>query len=128
MGTVPLADEAVVDKAVAAARAAFETGPWPKFTPAQRSQCMLKLADLIESKADEIAKIESSSIGQPAAAAKMMTGVCASVYRYYAGWTDKIAGESYKEEGGHYKIGRFILLLGSMSFDSCVLILRFSAV
>ncbi|KIW08529.1 hypothetical protein, variant [Verruconis gallopava] len=68
---------------------------------------MLKLADLIETKADEIAKIEAASIGQPAGSSRMITSMCASVYRYYAGWADKIAGESYKEEDGSYKIVQY---------------------
>lgn len=106
VGTVPFADEVVVDKAVAAARAAYE-GEWGTWSPEQRSKVMLKFADLIEAKADEIAKIEAASIGQPALFAKTITGVCAQVYRYYAGWTDKIAGESYKEEGGAYRIVQY---------------------
>lgn len=65
---------------------------------------MLKFADLLEEKADEIAKIEAESIGQPFMFAKNLTLFSASVYRYYAGWTDKVAGESYKEEDGTYKI------------------------
>jgi aldehyde dehydrogenase (NAD+) len=65
---------------------------------------MFKFADLIETKADEIATIEAASIGQPIAIAKMLVSACAATYRYYAGWADKIAGESYKEEDGTYKI------------------------
>jgi aldehyde dehydrogenase (NAD+) len=94
----------VVDAAVAAARAAFETGPWSKYTAAQRAQCLNKFADLIETKAEEIGKIEAASIGQPSSSAKMLTAACAATYRYYAGWADKIPGESYKEEDGTYKI------------------------
>jgi aldehyde dehydrogenase (NAD+) len=89
---------------VAAARAAFETGPWSGFTAAQRAQCLSKFADLIEAKADEIGKIEAASIGQPVAASSMLTAACAATYRYYAGWADKVPGESYKEEDGSYKI------------------------
>ncbi|KAF2094094.1 aldehyde dehydrogenase [Rhizodiscina lignyota] len=107
VGTVPVADEQVVDSAVAAARKAFETGPWPTFTAAQRAQCLLKFADLIQTKADEIAQIEAESIGQPVAFAKMIVGACVATYRYYAGWTDKVAGESYKEEDGTYRIVQY---------------------
>lgn len=96
-----------MDQAVAAARKAFETGPWPTFTAAQRAKCLLKFADLIEAKAEEIAKIEATSWGQPAAFAKMIVGACAASYRYYAGWADKVAGESYKEEEGSYKIVQY---------------------
>ena len=106
VGKVPFADEAVVDKAVAAARAAAE-GEWSTWAPEKRSKAMLKFADLLETKADEIAAIESASIGQPAGIAKFFVSTCASVYRYYAGWTDKIAGESYKEEAGTYRIVQY---------------------
>lgn len=68
---------------------------------------MLKFADLVEAKADEIAALEAASIGQPVFAAKMIVGACAATYRYYAGWTDKLAGESYKEEDGSYKIVQY---------------------
>src|SRR3569832_348053 len=46
--------EADVDDAVQAARSAFESGPWPAMTPAQRARLLFKLADLIEANADEI--------------------------------------------------------------------------
>lgn len=69
---------------------------------------MLKVAELIEAKTDEIAAIEAASFGQPVFAAKMITGACVSVYRYYAGWVDKVAGESYREtEDGSYKIVQY---------------------
>src|SRR5271155_924728 len=53
------ADAADVDKAVGAARAAFDKGAWRKMTPSQRGQLMYKLADLIEKHADELAELES---------------------------------------------------------------------
>ena len=68
---------------------------------------MLKFADLVEAKAGEIAAIEAASIGQPAIAAKTMTSVCAGVYRYYAGWAEKIAGESYREQNGTYQLVQY---------------------
>jgi len=107
VGTVPVADEHAIDAAVAAARAAFETGPWSKFTGAQRAACLLKFADLVEKKTDEIAALEAASIGQPVFAAKMLVGGCAATYRYYAGWADKIAGESYRDEDGSYRIVQY---------------------
>src|SRR5450755_154503 len=59
------ADAADVDKAVAAARAAFEKGPWRKMTAAQRGALMYKLADLMEKNADELAQLESIDNGKP---------------------------------------------------------------
>src|SRR5258708_6700357 len=52
-------DAADVDKAVAAARAAFDKGPWRKMSAAERGVLMNKLADLIEKHADELAQLES---------------------------------------------------------------------
>src|ERR1700741_3328902 len=88
------ADAADVDKAVSAARAAFDHGPWrKKITSAGRGALMYKLADLIEKHADELAQLESLDNGKPyhvARAADLpLTIAC---YRYYAGWADKLQG------------------------------------
>ena len=60
---VPQSSEEQVNKAVSAAKKAFAT--WSKTTPADRSGMLLKLADLIDSKAEEIAKLESLNTGTP---------------------------------------------------------------
>src|SRR5271157_622098 len=59
------ADAADVDKAVAAARAAFERGAWRKMSASQRGALMYKLADLIEKHADQLAELESLDNGKP---------------------------------------------------------------
>src|SRR6266700_3866378 len=59
------ADAPDVDKAVAAARAAFDKGPWRKMSAAERGVLMYKLADLIEKHADELAQLESLDNGKP---------------------------------------------------------------
>src|SRR5271168_2172497 len=59
------ADAADVDKAVAAARAAFDKGPWRKMTGPQRSRLMNKFADLVEKHGDELAQLESIDNGKP---------------------------------------------------------------
>src|SRR5271165_3982148 len=96
-------DAADVDKAVAAARAAFEKGPWRKMTAAQRGQLMYKLADLIEKHADELAQLEALDNGKPyamAAAADLpLTIAC---YRYYAGWADKVQGKTIPVNGNYF--------------------------
>src|SRR5258708_8202581 len=86
------ADAADVDKAVAAARAAFDHGPWrKKVTAAGRGVMMNKLADLIEKHADELAQLESLDNGKPYSVARAadlpLTIAC---YRYYAGSADKV--------------------------------------
>src|SRR6202048_2727284 len=78
------ADAPDVDKAVAAARAAFEKGAWRKMTAAQRGNLMFKLADLIEKHADELAQLEALDNGKPYSVARAadlpLTIAC---YRYY---------------------------------------------
>src|SRR5258706_14391362 len=60
------ADAPDVDKAVAAARAAFDKGPWRKMSASERGVLMNKLADLIEKHADELAQLEALDNGKPA--------------------------------------------------------------
>ena len=57
---VPEADAADVDRAVAAARRAFDSGPWPRMLPVHRQNLLLKLADLIEKNGREIAQLRRS--------------------------------------------------------------------
>jgi aldehyde dehydrogenase (NAD+) len=89
------ADAADVEKAVKAARAAFEHGPWRKMAASQRGTLLHRLADLIENSADELARIESLDNGKPVSVAKAVD-VAATVacYRYFAGWADKIQGKT----------------------------------
>ncbi len=84
-----------INRAVAAARQAFESGPWPKLTPSQRGRLLLKLADLIEQNAEELAQLETLDNGKPI---KYSRGgdvpLTADHFRYFAGWATKIEGET----------------------------------
>src|SRR5271155_1893969 len=98
------ADAADVDKAVAAARAAFETGAWRrKMSPSQRGAMINRLADLIEQNADELALLESLDNGKPYKVARAadlpLTVAC---YRYYAGWADKVQGKTIPISGDYF--------------------------
>ncbi|HTU66692.1 MAG TPA: aldehyde dehydrogenase family protein [Steroidobacteraceae bacterium] len=86
-------DAADVDAAVAAARRAFESGAWAATTPAQRARLLLKLADLVETHADELALLETLDNGMPFRMAKFggVFGAAESL-RYHAGWATKIGG------------------------------------
>ncbi|HWK14093.1 MAG TPA: aldehyde dehydrogenase family protein, partial [Rhizobiaceae bacterium] len=88
-------DKADVDLAVAAARKAFEEGPWSKMTPTERAKLLFKLADAIEAHADELALIETLDNGKPYKMARMgdVPG-SAEKFRYYGGWCTKIAGQT----------------------------------
>src|SRR5712671_1198520 len=98
------ADAPDVDKAVSAARAAFEIGAWrKKLSASQRGGLMYKLADLIEKNADELAQLEALDNGKPyhvARAADLpLTIAC---YRYYAGWADKNQGKTIPVNGPYF--------------------------
>ena len=97
------ADTADVEKAVAAARTAFEHGPWRKMPASERGRLINRLADLIEQHADELAGLESLDNGKPVSVAKAVD-VAASVgcYRYFAGWADKIQGKTIPIDGNYF--------------------------
>jgi aldehyde dehydrogenase (NAD+) len=97
------ADSADVDKAVHAARVAFETGPWRQATASQRGLLLHRLADLIEKHADELAQLEALDNGKPysvASAADLPLVI--ACYRYYAGWADKIQGKTIPINGNYF--------------------------
>ncbi|MDB5916594.1 MAG: betaine-aldehyde dehydrogenase [Massilia sp.] len=84
-----------VDAAVRAARAAFDNGPWTKMTPAARARLMLRLADLIDANAAELAILESLDNGKSAMLAQIMdVAGSAECLRYHAGWATKLNGET----------------------------------
>jgi len=97
------ADSGDVDKAVRAARAAFDGGPWRKMSAAERGRMLNRLADLIEQNADELALLESLDNGKPYQIAKAadlpLTIAC---YRYYAGWADKVQGKTIPIAGDYF--------------------------
>jgi aldehyde dehydrogenase (NAD+) len=97
------ADAADVDKAVAAARAAFERGPWRRMAASERGRLLNRLADLIEQHADELAALESLDNGKPVTLAKAVD-VAATVgcYRYFAGWADKVHGKTIPIDGDYF--------------------------
>ncbi|MGA0018750.1 MAG: aldehyde dehydrogenase family protein [Steroidobacteraceae bacterium] len=84
--------EAEIDRAVKAARAAFE-GPWSRFTSAQRSRVLWKIADLIEQNFQQLCELEILDNGLPTPLAQYVCGmVVPEFFRYYAGWPTKIEG------------------------------------
>jgi acyl-CoA reductase-like NAD-dependent aldehyde dehydrogenase len=84
-------DKADIDAAVAAARTAFDEG-WGNALPQERARHLLRMADLIEERASEIAMIESYDVGMPMFLSTGMIMQAADVFRYWAGWATKIHG------------------------------------
>ena len=84
-----------VARAVAAARRAFENPVWRRMSAVDRSNLLLKLADLIERDADELAVIECMDNGKPATMTRAVE-IEGSIrtFRYYAGWPTKLGGET----------------------------------
>jgi aldehyde dehydrogenase (NAD+) len=96
-------DKNDVDLAVRSARKAFESGPWSKMGPSERGRLLIKLADAVEAHLPELAALESLDNGKPIADASAadlpLTIQC---YRYYAGWADKITGQTIPINGNYF--------------------------
>ena len=91
---VPHAGAEDVDRAVRAAREAFEDGRWTGLVAARRGEALLALADAIDSHADELAELESLDNGKPVKLARRVdVRLAAEHLRYFAGWPQRIAGE-----------------------------------
>jgi aldehyde dehydrogenase (NAD+) len=96
------ADAADVEKAVKAARAAFE-GPWRKLRASERGRMLYRLADLIEQNADQLARLESLDNGKPLSIAKAVdVAKTIACYRYFAGWADKVQGKTIPIDGDFF--------------------------
>jgi phenylacetaldehyde dehydrogenase len=82
-----------IDQAVAAARKAFETGPWPDVSPAERGRLLWKVADLIEQNLEELAELETLDNGKPLLFSRIVDVPSAvGFFRYMAGWATKVEG------------------------------------
>lgn len=92
---VPLGDKADIDLAVAAARRAFDSGPWSRMSPGERSRIVWKLGDLLEKYADEFAELEALDNGKPVTnARKGDVQGSIEMFRYMAGWATRLNGET----------------------------------
>jgi phenylacetaldehyde dehydrogenase len=84
-----------VDRAVAAARRAFDDGRWSRIGPSGRGKLLWKLADLIERDLEELAELESIDNGKPYAVARVADlPLAVDMFRYVAGWATKISGST----------------------------------
>ncbi len=88
-------DLADIDRAVKAARRAFESGAWANLSPSDRGQLIWKLGDLLEQHLDEFAELESLDNGKPLSVARVAdVPLAVDLFRYMAGWATKIEGST----------------------------------
>ncbi|WP_077619189.1 aldehyde dehydrogenase family protein [Bacillus sinesaloumensis] len=107
LATVSEAGPEDIDRAVKAARKAFDEGPWSKMTAAQRSRIMYKLADLMELHKDELAQLETLDNGKPIRETSNADIPLAIEHmRYYAGWSTKIVGQTIPVNGPFFNYTR----------------------
>ncbi|MEJ8854836.1 aldehyde dehydrogenase family protein [Variovorax robiniae] len=85
--------------AIRAARTAFDTGPWPRMPAAERAKVLFKVADLIEQNVDELGLIECLETGKPISQAKGEVRGAADVWRFAAGASRSMAGETLNNLG-----------------------------
>ncbi len=95
LASIAEGDRADIDRAVQAARSAFDDGPWSRMTPAERGRIIWKIGDLIYEHIDELAQLESLDNGKPYAVAKVAdVTLSADMFHYMAGWATKIEGNT----------------------------------
>ncbi|MCW2392675.1 aldehyde dehydrogenase (NAD+) [Sphingobium sp. B1D7B] len=81
-----------VDRAVAAARAAFEQGPWSRFSPVDRQALLMRLADLLERDAEHFARLDTLEMGSPIRHTRGSVAMLVDLLRYFAGIARSIEG------------------------------------
>lgn len=91
-GNVPIATVTDVDEAVAAARQAFDA-VWSKTTPGERARLLNRVADLLDADSARMALLETTDNGKVIRETGSQMGYAARIFRYYAGWADKLHGD-----------------------------------
>ena len=89
---IPVASAGDVEEAVASARRAFDS-VWAKTTPGERAKLLNKVADLLDADADRMALLETTDNGKVIRETHSQMGYAARIFRYYAGWADKLHGD-----------------------------------
>jgi phenylacetaldehyde dehydrogenase len=88
-------DREDIDRAVKAARRAFESGPWRRMTASERGRLIWKLADMVEAHLEEFAQIETLDNGKPITVSRAAdVPLAVDLFRYMAGWATKIEGST----------------------------------
>ena len=91
------------DRAVEAARRAFDDGPWPRMTPAERKQVLHRVADGIEARLDELAEWETRDMGKPVTEARTKDVPRAAFnFRFFADYADQAHDKAFHAAGGMF--------------------------
>ncbi|MGB0051951.1 MAG: aldehyde dehydrogenase family protein, partial [Terracidiphilus sp.] len=99
---VPEGETEDVNRAVMAARRAFDDGPWPRMSPSERGRLLWRVADLVEQHLDEFAELESLDNGKPYSVARVAdVPLTVDMFRYMGGWATKISGKTLPLSAGH---------------------------
>ena len=93
IGRVPNAGAPDVDRAVKAARAAFDAGPWKEATAQDRGRVLFEIARIVRERAGELAELETRNTGKPIVEAEFDIADAATCYEYYGGLATKIHGD-----------------------------------
>ncbi|WP_262699571.1 MULTISPECIES: aldehyde dehydrogenase [Streptomyces] len=105
---VALGDGADADRAVTAARHAFDTGPWPRMGAAERGRILHRLADLIEAHADELGMADTQDMGKPISQSRGNdVPRTAANFRFFADHARLSTSEAYPMDTGHHAYNRF---------------------
>src|ERR671915_296382 len=102
--TAPEAGEEDVDRAVRAAREAFDAGPWGKMTGTERARLIRRLAELIAENAESLALIESTDNGKLLKEMRQQLNAMPEWYYYFAGAADKIHGETIPSDKANFLV------------------------
>lgn len=94
-----------IDRAVRAARAAFETGSWSRLTATERGRLLTKLGQLVLDHAEELSLLEARDCGKPMRAARADIQATARYFEFYGGAADKFHGEQIPFLNGYYVTG-----------------------
>jgi aldehyde dehydrogenase (NAD+) len=96
---VAAGDAGDVDNAVRAAKACFESQAWREMSARKRGKLLFKAADLLEARLEEFSRLESAQNGKTLFEAKIELTMTVNTLRYYAGWADKIVGNTLPVDG-----------------------------
>ncbi|GEO25947.1 aldehyde dehydrogenase [Alicyclobacillus acidoterrestris] len=107
LAVVSEAEAEDINRAVAAARRAFDEGPWSTMSGAERGRLLYKLADLMEAHKEELAQIDTLDNGKPIReTTNADVPLAIEHFRYYAGWASKIVGQTIPVSGNFFNYTR----------------------